>query len=102
MYLLDNNFECHFNKEDITRLEENNKMFIQSSEEVDCINDLFELPTGENEHDLMNATEIMHYIKNRKSIRDRIDVQTIGKIMTSKDYPRKKINGSWKYIVSKK
>jgi predicted P-loop ATPase len=94
-------FKYHFDKEDVLRLEENNKMFIQSSEEVGWIEELFTIPNDTDKVEYMNATEIADYIKLKKGIYLKIDVQQIGKIMTSKDFPRKKIKGSWKYMIIK-
>lgn len=94
-------FKYHFDKEDVLRLEENNKMFIQSSEEVSWIEELFSIPTDNQNVEYMSATEIVEHIKLIKGIYLKIEVQQIGKIMTSKDFPRKKIRGSWKYVVTK-
>ena len=49
----------------------------------------------------MNATEIIQYIKFKKGTYQKIDVQLIGKIMTSKGFSKKKINGCSKYIIKK-
>lgn len=92
-------FKFHFEKEDIERLEENNKMYIQSNEEVDWVEELFAVTDDEASVLYMNATEIVAYIKKMKGVYNRIDVQNIGKIMTSKGFKRKKIKGTSKYIV---
>jgi predicted P-loop ATPase len=103
MYLIkEGKFIFHFEKEDVVRLEENNKMYLQSSEEVDWIDELFDFPNDTDTVDYMNATEIIQYIKNKKTVYQKIDVQLIGKIMTSKGFTKKKINGTSKYIVIKK
>ena len=103
MYLLKEQiFKFHFEKEDILRLEENNKMYLQSSEEVDWIEELFEVSDDVENASFMNATEIIQYIKFKKGLYQKIDVQQIGKIMTSKGFSKKKIKGSSKYIVIKK
>lgn len=103
MYLIKENiFKFHFEKADILRLEENNKMYLQSSEEVDWIEELFEISDDEENASFMNATEIIQYIKFKKGLYQKIDVQLIGKIMTSKGFLKKKIKGSSKYIVIKK
>jgi predicted P-loop ATPase len=94
-------FKYHFDKEDVLRLEENNKMFIQSSEELGWVEELFTIPSDTEKVEYMNATEIADYIKSKKGTYLKIDVQQIGKIMTSKDFPRKKIKGSWKYMIIK-
>ncbi len=103
MHLLNNtDFKYHFDKEDIERLEENNKMYVQSSEENDWIDELFSVgEDGENtEH--LNATDVVNYIQSRKNIYQKIDVIQIGKIMTAKGFLKKKIKGTYKYIVVKK
>ncbi|WP_445453157.1 VapE domain-containing protein [Flavobacterium sp. 25HG05S-40] len=101
MYILQNDdFKYHFEKEDITRLEENNKMFIQSSEENDWIDELFSIPdNGDLDVSYLNATDVKNYICQKKGVYNRLDVQLVGKIMKSKGFQRKKINGIWKYIV---
>lgn len=102
IYLLKSkDFKFHFDKEDVLRLEENNKMFIQSSEEVDWVEELFSLPDNSENVEYLNATEIAAYIKSKKGMYLKIDVQQIGKIMTSNDFPRKKIKGNWKYKIIK-
>lgn len=103
MHLLKENFKYYFDLEDISRLEENNKMFKQSCEEEEWIDDLFEIPTSE-ESDIVyyNASEIIEHIKTRKKIYQKISPVEIGKIMTSKAFNRKKISGVWKYIVKLK
>jgi len=102
MYLLnEEKFKYYFDKEDIKRLEENNKMYVQSSEENDWIDELFSVSEDINEVEYLNATDIINYIKFKKSVYQKIDVQQIGKIMTSKGFLRKKIKGSWKYILIK-
>ncbi|HNP31797.1 MAG TPA: VapE family protein [Flavobacterium sp.] len=98
--LREGEFRFHFEKEDIQRLEENNKMYIQSCEEMDWIEELFSVANENDEIHYMNATEIVSYIKRMKNIYTKIDIQQIGKIMTSKGFLRKKIKGSSKYIVS--
>jgi predicted P-loop ATPase len=103
MYLIkEGKFVFHFEKEDVVRLEENNKMYLQSSEEVDWIDELFDFPNNTDTVDYMNATEIIQHIKNKKGVYQKIDVQLVGKIMTSKGFVKKKINGTSKYIVIKK
>jgi predicted P-loop ATPase len=92
-------FRYYFNDEDIKRLEENNKMYIQSSEETDWIEELFSLPENEQQAEYFNASEILEHIKKVKRIYKNINVQEIGKIMTSLGYMTKKINGRKKYIV---
>jgi predicted P-loop ATPase len=99
--LKEENFKYYFDQEDIKRLEENNKMYVQSSEENDWIDELFSLPNDGDEVEYFNATDIINYIKIHKKIFQRINVQEIGKIMTAKGFLRKKIKGSWKYIVTK-
>ncbi|MBL7887069.1 MAG: virulence-associated e family protein [Flavobacterium sp.] len=94
-------FNCHFDKDDIKRLEENNKMYIQSSEENDWIEELFTIAEDGIGVEYLNATDIINYIKIKKNTYQKIDVQQIGKIMTAKGFVRKKIKGSWKYIVIK-
>lgn len=102
MYLIkEQTFKFHFEKEDILRLEENNKMYLQSSEEVDWIDELFGFPENSENETYMNATEIIQYIKINKGTYQKIDIQLIGKIMTSKGFQTKKIKGSKKYVVKK-
>ncbi|WP_394707766.1 VapE domain-containing protein [uncultured Flavobacterium sp.] len=102
VYLLNNKeFIYHFDKQDVLRLEENNKMFVQSSEEVNWIEELFSLPHNDANIEYMNATEIKEYIKLHKGQYINIDVQQIGKIMTSKNFQTKKISGGKKYKVNK-
>jgi predicted P-loop ATPase len=95
-------FKFYFEKEDILRLEENNKMFLQSSEEEDWIDELFEIPMDIDSVEFMNSSDIVSYIKAQKQLYQRLDIQLIGKIMTSKGFEKKKIKGISKYIVSKK
>lgn len=92
-------FQFHFEKEDIQRLEENNKMYVQSNEEMDWVEELFSVAEEMGNVQYMNATEIVAYIKKMKGINGRIDIQQIGKIMTSKGFLRKKIKGTSKYIL---
>lgn len=99
--LKEENFKFHFDKEDISRLEENNKLFVQSTEENDWIDELFSISEDNKDVQYMNATEIINYIKIKKNVYQKINVQEIGKIMTSKGFLRKKINGIWKYIIIK-
>ena len=101
MYLINNDFKFHFDGDDIKRLEENNKMFTQSSEENDWIDELFSVPNSSDDCEFMNATEIAHYIKSLKGLYRNIDVLTIGKIMTSKGYQKKKVKQTYKYMVKK-
>ena len=97
------NFKYHFDLEDIARLEENNKMFKQSCEEEEWIDDLFEVATNEESNIVYyNASDIIEQIKNRKKIFQKISPIEIGKIMTSKGFNRKKISGGWKYIIKLK
>lgn len=101
MYLINEGIFCyHFEKEDIQRLEENNKMYIQSNEELDWIEELFSVADESDNVHYMNATEVLSYIKRMKNVNTKIDIQQIGKIMTSKGFQRKKIKGSSKYLVS--
>lgn len=98
--LKEEKFKYFFDLEDIARLEENNKMFKQSCEEEEWIEDLFEIVTNNDANILYySASEIIEYIKNRKNLYQKISPIDIGKIMTSKGFERKKIKGSWKYIV---
>jgi predicted P-loop ATPase len=102
MYILkEGKFKYYFDKEDIKRLEENNKMYLQSSEENDWIDELFLVSEDNQDVDYLNATEIINYIKFNKNVYQKINVQEIGKIMTSKGFKRKKIKGIWKYILIK-
>ncbi|MES2545500.1 MAG: VapE domain-containing protein [Bacteroidota bacterium] len=102
MYLLNTKgYNFHFDKVDVKRLEENNKMFIQSSQEVDWIDELFDISNETKNFEYMNATEVVEYIKFKKGLYLKIDIQQIGKIMTAKGFSRKKIKGSWKYLVIK-
>src|SRR5690606_3032749 len=97
------NFRYYFDTNDIKQLEENNKMYVQSSQENDWIEELFEVTEDVERADYMNATEIIEYIKHTKKVYQNINVQEIGKIMTSKGFRVKKINGNTKkYIVIKK
>lgn len=103
MHLLKENFKYYFDLEDIARLEENNKMFKQSCEEEEWIDDLFEVATNEESNIVYyNASDIIEQIKNRKKIFQKISPIEIGKIMTSKGFNRKKISGGWKYIIKLK
>ena len=103
MHLLKENFKYYFDLEDISRLEENNKMFKQSCEEEEWIDDLFEVATNEESNIVYyNASDIIEQIKNRKKIFQKISPIEIGKIMTSKGFNRKKISGGWKYIIKLK
>lgn len=99
MHLLNTDFKYYFDLEDINRLEKNNEMFVQSSEENDWIEELFSLPENDAEENYLNATEIIELIKKAKKIFRNINVQEVGKLMTSKGYRIKKIKGSKKYIV---
>jgi predicted P-loop ATPase len=104
MHILNNtDFQCHFVREDIKRVEKNNEKYMQSCEVTDWITELFEKPSIKNtDVTYMRATDIVNHIKHQKNHNGRIDVQKIGKIMTSKGYKRKKIKGSNKYEVVKK
>jgi predicted P-loop ATPase len=102
MHILNNtDFKYHFDKDDINRLEENNKLYVQSSEENDWIEELFSIGEDCENLEYMNATDIINYIKSKKNIYQKIDVIQIGKIMTAKGYAKKKIKGIYKYMVIK-
>ncbi|MDH7912081.1 VapE domain-containing protein [Winogradskyella sp. SYSU M77433] len=101
MYILNNtDFQYHFVGDDITRIERNNMMYKQSNQLEDWIGDLFEKPSDDEKNiRYMSATDISLYISNNRRSYGKLNVQEIGKIMTSSDYARKKIKGSWKYVV---
>lgn len=103
MHLLNNtDFKYHFDKDDISRIEDNNLLYVQSSEENDWIDELFIIPGTNDDVEYMNATDIVSYIKAKKIIHQKVDIQLIGKLMKSKGYEKKKIKGIFKYIVTKK
>lgn len=104
IHILNNtSFECHFLKDDIKRIEKNNERYMQSCEVTDWITELFEKPNNiSSDVDYLRATDIAVYIKQKKNFYGKIDVQKIGKIMTSMKYNRKKVKGSYKYEVIKK
>lgn len=103
MHILNNtDFQYHFVNDDIKRVEKNNDMFKQSCQETDWILELFDKPELNDEIAYMNATDIANYIKNTKKYYAKINIQEIGKIMTSLGFERKKVKGSWKYLVIKK
>lgn len=104
MHILNHtDFQYHFVGDDIKRIEKNNTMYKQSNQVEDWIHELFEKPVSDKQ-DLcfMNATDIAAYIKINKRPYSRLNVQEIGKIITSLGYSRKKIRGSWKYVILKK
>ena len=98
MHLLnDSTFRYYFNDEDVKTVEENNKNFLQTSEEMDWIEELFDLPNNDKEVKYMNATEIIEFIKQKKYINKIISADIIGKLMSSKGFRKKTRDNLKKY-----
>lgn len=98
IYLLnDPDFRYYFNDEDVKIVEENNKNFLQTSEEMDWIEELFDLPKVATDIIYMNATEIIEFIKLKKNITKIISADTIGKLMSAKGFRKKTRDNLKKY-----
>jgi len=98
MYLLnDPSYRYYFNDEDVKIVEENNKNFLQTSEEMDWIEKLFDLPNSDKDIKYMNATEIIEFIKDKENINKIISADTIGKLMSSKGFRKKTRDNLKKY-----
>lgn len=98
MYLLnDSNYRYYFNDEDVKIVEVHNKNFLQTSEEMDWIEELFDLPNNTKAVMYMNATEIIEFIKQKKNINKIISADTIGKLMSSKGFRKKTRDNLKKY-----
>lgn len=97
--LNDDSFRHYFNKEDVLKIEKNNEQFIQSNEEVELINELFEIPKDMTNVSFMNATDVMLHIKEQGRVNHKMNIQEIGKIMKAKGFVRKKVKGVYKYKV---
>ena len=98
MYLLNYpSYRYYFNDEDVKIVEENNKNFLQTSEEMDWIEKLFDLPNSDKNIKYMNATEIIEFIKEKENINKIISADTIGKLMSSKGFRKKTRDNLKKY-----
>ncbi len=87
-YLYKNGFEFYFNSNDIKRVELENKNYLQTPEEYDLIEELFELPLCNVDSVLMNASEVLDYIKANKRTHKNISVEQIGKALVSQGYTK--------------
>ena len=84
-------------RKDVKIVEENNKNFLQTSEEMDWIEKLFDLPNSDKNIKYMNATEIIEFIKEKENINKIISADTIGKLMSSKGFRKKTRDNLKKY-----
>lgn len=99
-YLLMNNFKFYFDADDIKKVNEENKKYLKTPEEYDIIEELFELPQEDSNYILMNASEILDYIKENKRPHKNISVEQIGKTLISLGF--KKVTRQKKYKITLK
>ena len=99
-FLLQNNFKFYFDSKDITRINEENKKYLQTPEEYDIIDELFELPNDNISSILMSASEVLDYIKLHKKPHKNISVEQVGKALVSFGY--KKVTKLKKYRLALK
>lgn len=109
LHLFKNGFQYWFDSEEISKINEHNLLYTQTSEEEEMIVKYFEKPKdGEVKVEYMNATEIANYIyqNTRGTGVYRFKPVIIGKIMTAKGFKTKDVyegkNKIKKYIVKVK
>jgi predicted P-loop ATPase len=102
--LLQQGFKHYFDKDDIARIESNNEKYKQTSAEEEYLDKFFDLPLAgqENQVKYMNATEIIEYIKFNSKGYINFTATNLGKLLKSKGFETKKVDGLKKYIVSLK
>ena len=99
--LLNQGFKHYFDREDIARIESNNEKYKQTSAEEEYLDKFFDLPGPGQEQEVkfMNATEIIEYIKFNSTGYIGFTATNLGKLLKSKGFETKKIDGLKKYMV---
>lgn len=101
--LIEAGFKHYFDRDDQRRVEIENERFRQVSSEEELILQYFEVP-NEDEDDVryMNSTELIYYLRKISQSWVRINVVTLGKVMTALGFDTMKKDGLKKYIVKLK
>lgn len=99
--LLKQDFRHYFDRDDIAQIEKNNEQYKQSSAEEEYLEKYFDIPKEGLEMDvkMMNATEIIEYIKKNSTGFINFTPTNLGKILKAKGYQTKKVDGLKKYLV---
>ena len=99
--LLDSGFKFYFDGDEIKRIEKNNEQFKQTSVEEEYIDKFFSIPSRGNQKNAIrkNATEIIEYLKKAVSVNVNFNPVSIGKLLKSKGFQTKKVNGLSKYLL---
>lgn len=97
VHLFKNGFKFYFDEDDIKRVEIENKHYLQTPEEYDLMEQLFETPNDNHNSVLMSASEVLDYIKEYKRPHKFISVEQIGKALVSLGY--KKATRQKKYRI---
>lgn len=101
MALLKKGFKYFFEGEDIVRLEDNNDQFKQTNIEEEYLDKYFRIPNNSDQELIvnMNASEIIEFIKKRTNTLLSLNPVSFGKLLKSKGFETKKVDGLNKYVV---
>jgi len=89
MYLYKNGFQFFFDKEEIKKIELENKKFLKTPEEYDLIEMLFEHPCEKCKNVFYSASEVLEYIKQNAKLYKNVSVEQIGKALVSQGYKKR-------------
>ena len=101
--LINSNFKYYFDTEDIKIIEENNKLYKQTTIEEEYLDLYFKVPTNESIDECLklNGTEVIEYLKRKISGYVSFKAVEIGKLLKAKGYQDVKIKGIKKYILAR-
>lgn len=101
MTLIKTDFKYYFDAEDIKRIEENNKLYKQTTVEEEYLDKYFKVPSEASSDKClkMNATEVIAYLKINIGYSVNFKAVEIGKLLKAKGYPDTKLKGIKKYIL---
>ncbi len=89
MHLYKNGFQFFFDKDEIKKIEEENKIFLRTPEEYDLIEMLFEHPSEKSNNVLMSASEVLEHIKLNGRLHKNASVEQVGKALVSLGYKKR-------------
>lgn len=90
--LFDSGYKYYFDNQDIEKIEENNKQFVQTSCEEEYLDKFFKNSIEDSSDEIlyMNATEIIDYIKANVDTYISIDPVSMGKLLKAKKFGKKR------------
>lgn len=95
--LFKDGFQYYFDDEDVKRLERNNESFRSKSGEEEIIDRFIRKPNGNENFELMNATDIYRYLE--AEFIGKWSIEKVGKIMSSKGYVKSGKQKKYKVVL---